>query len=211
MTQLPPKGRRVIEITFVRHGQTDWNLDRRIQGLTDIPLNEVGRVQARRAGDGLAKWTWDAVVSSRLMRAHETAQLIASRLGLPEPTVADGLEERAHGDMEGMTFEERQAAFPGAAPVPGLESRSDVIARVLGCVSALHESHEGQRVLAVSHGGVIGSLLRFVSNGELPTAGQIVANGSFHDFAWDADTLSLVTFRPVDADPDLERDQAPQR
>ncbi|SEC26334.1 probable phosphoglycerate mutase [Paramicrobacterium humi] len=201
----------MTEITFVRHGQTDWNLDRRIQGLTDIPLNDVGRAQALRSAGRLAAWRWDAIVSSPLVRALETAQIIATRLGLDDPRPVQGLEERAHGEMEGMTFEERQAAFPGAAPVPGLESRDDVIARVLAALRGLPDGDDGRRVLAVTHGGVIGSLLRHVTNGDLPAAGQIVANGSFHDFHLQGGELSLVEFRPMDADPELDRERVAPR
>lgn len=204
------KGTHVTQITFVRHGQTDWNLERRIQGLTDIPLNDTGRQQAERAGRELAQTAWDGIVSSHLSRALETARIIAACVGLPEPTVVAGLEERAHGAMEGMTFDERQASFPGDTVVPGLETRDAVIQRVLSALAGLEYAGPG-RILAVSHGGVIGSVVRHATDGEQPTAGQVIANGSYHDFDWTDGELSLIRLRAIEADRDLPPATLPQR
>ncbi|WP_437584851.1 histidine phosphatase family protein [Paramicrobacterium sp. CJ85] len=199
-------------ITFVRHGQTDWNKQRRIQGRTDIPLNDIGRRQARDAGAALAALApWDLIVSSPLGRARETAEIIGGSLDLASPLLIDGLAERAHGEMEGMTFDERQAAFPGDAVVPGLESREEVIERVLAALRASAQIAEASRVLAVTHGGVIGSLVRYATDGEQPTAGQLISNGSFHDFTWSDDSLELTTLRTVTMDRDLGHTKLPQR
>lgn len=75
-------------ITLVRHGQTDWNLDRRIQGSTDIPLNDTGRADALAAAELLGTATHHAIYASPLIRAHETARIIAARLGLTAPALA---------------------------------------------------------------------------------------------------------------------------
>lgn len=198
-------------VTLVRHGQTDWNLERRIQGWTDIPLNETGRRQARDAAGALADREWDRVVVSPLSRATETGEIIAGRLGLPAPTPEDGLRERAHGAIEGLTFSERQARFPGSAEVPGMESRQEVVERVERAFERIEADGPEDRVIVVSHGGVIGSLLRHVSGGRLPAAGQIVANGSQHDFLYADGRLELLVFRPAEADPDLDDDRPPRR
>ena len=103
-------------LTLIRHGQTDWNLQRLLQGRTDIPLNDTGREQARAVGRELAASGrhWDALVSSPLQRARETARIIGAQLGLaPAGTYAD-LAERSFGDAEGydctgMTEDERHA------------------------------------------------------------------------------------------------------
>ncbi|PFG31394.1 histidine phosphatase family protein [Paramicrobacterium agarici] len=201
----------MTQITFVRHGQTDWNLQRRIQGLTDIPLNDTGRAQARRTGEQLALDSWDAIVSSPLSRARETAEIIARHVGLPSPDLIDGLQERAHGDMEGMSFEERQAAFPGDTVVPGLESRDAVIDRVLAALGGLERTHPFERIIAVTHGGVIGSLVRHATQGGQPAAGQVIANGSHHDFSWSGGSLALLTLRAAETDKDLPPSKIPQR
>jgi len=181
-------------LSIVRHGQTDWNLHKRIQGQTDIPLNSTGRAQAAEAGVKLRARHWDAIVSSPLMRAEETARLIAGELGLPSPEVFPDIMERHHGEIEGLTFAERQLRFPDGVAVPGLESRSDVLARVLPALGQIAIEHEGQSVLVVSHGGVIGTLIRHLTDGERPRHEELIANGSVHDFDWENGLLRLVHF-----------------
>ena len=98
-------------IIAVRHGETAWNVDARIQGQLDIGLNDTGRWQARRAGQALAGEAIRAVYSSDLSRAHETARSIAEAAGLP--VVSDpGLRERRFGLFEGKTFDEIHATWP---------------------------------------------------------------------------------------------------
>ena len=89
-------------LALVRHGQTDWNAQRRLQGSTDIPLNDVGRGQARDAVAVLSGYEWDAIVSSPLSRAAETANLIAAGLGLGVDRRVPDLAERSFGPAEGM-------------------------------------------------------------------------------------------------------------
>jgi uncharacterized phosphatase len=121
----------MTELYLVRHGETDWNRQRRIQGLTDIPLNDTGRAQARATGELLARRSWDAVYASPLARARETAAIIAGELGLPGPTLLDALVERNYGDAEGLDWMQVDSRFPHGAAVPGRESREQVGARVV--------------------------------------------------------------------------------
>src|SRR5690554_970725 len=100
---------------LVRHGETDWNFEHRIQGATDIPLNDTGRQQARRTGRLLASRKWDAIVASPLSRAFDTASIIAEEIGLPAPTALAGIVERNYGDAEGLTGTEISARFPAGA------------------------------------------------------------------------------------------------
>lgn len=184
----------MTRLSIIRHGQTDWNLNKRIQGGTDIPLNATGRAEAAETGLRLQSREWDAIVTSPLGRAAETARIIAGEVGLPAPRVVPALTERQHGEIEGLTFAERQARFPDGVPVPGLESRQDVLDRVLPALGAIAEAHPGAAILAVSHGGVIGTLLRHVTHGERPRHDEIIANGSVHDFQWQDGELVLVRF-----------------
>ena len=87
---------------LIRHGQTDWNAQRRLQGSTDIPLNDVGRAQARDAVAVLSAYEWDAIASSPLSRAAETADLIAAGLGLSDVRRVPELTERSFGPAEGL-------------------------------------------------------------------------------------------------------------
>jgi uncharacterized phosphatase len=116
-------------IYLVRHGETDWNRARRIQGSTDIPLNQTGRDQAAVTGALLASRKWDGVYASPRARAFETGAIIAEQLGLPAPEAVPEVAERRYGEAEGLTGDEIDARFPGDTPVPGRESREDVAAR----------------------------------------------------------------------------------
>lgn len=128
-----------MEIALVRHGQTDFNLHGRLQGTSDIPLNETGIAQAHAAARLLADEPWDAVVSSTLQRAMVTADIIAAELGLKVGGRYESLVERAYGEVEGLTKEEAVARFgeewPGEEPYDALQERAvaavdDVAGRV---------------------------------------------------------------------------------
>lgn len=180
---------------IVRHGETEWNAQQRVQGRTDIPLNDTGRAQAAQTGARLREeqathGAWDVIVSSPLSRAHETALIIAAELGLPDPELMPALAERAHGEIEGLSFEERVARFADGVPVPGLESREEVLDRALPSLEALAERHPGGRVLIVSHGGVISTLLHHSSGGEIDGPGRSIPNGSVREFRWGLGGLS---------------------
>ena len=177
---------------LVRHGETDWNLARRIQGSTDIPLNETGRAQARTTGRLLASRQWDAIVASPLGRAHETAQLIAAEVGLGSPEIVDALVERNYGSAEGMTGTEIDALYPDGADVPGRETREAVTARVLPALVEIADRHPGQAVIVVSHGGVIRSVLNEVEPGK--GANELIRNGSVHSFRHVDGALELIAF-----------------
>lgn len=180
--------------SIVRHGQTDWNLHHRIQGSTDIPLNATGRAEAVATAARLQGRGWDTIVSSPLLRAAESARIIAAELDLNEPQIVPALTERHHGAIEGLTFAERQARFPDGVAVPGLETRGAVVDRVLAALATLAAGRAGQRVLVLSHGGIIGTLLRHATDGERPRHGEFIANGSVHDFRWENDQLLLTHF-----------------
>lgn len=183
-------------LAIVRHGQTDWNLEKRIQGSTDIPLNSTGRAQAAETGLKLLDTPWAAVFTSPLRRAHETARIIAGELDQPAPLVVPELTERHHGEIEGLTFAERQLRFPDGSRVPGLESRQAVLDRVLPALERIALAYPGREVLLVSHGGVIGTLVRHATDGARPTAGDHIPNGSVHDFHWQDGRLTLDSFVP---------------
>lgn len=179
---------------LVRHGETDWNLARRIQGKTDVPLNDTGREQARRTGRLLSRRQWDRVVSSPLVRAAETADIIAAELGLGEVERILDIAERNYGEAEGLTTEELAERFPGRAEVPGREGREVVAARVLAALARLGEQHPGERIIVTSHGGVIRAVLNIVAPDEPSHRGIPISNGSVHTFEYTDGGLRLVQF-----------------
>jgi 2,3-bisphosphoglycerate-dependent phosphoglycerate mutase len=136
----------VTTLLLVRHGETDWNAEGRLQGHTDRPLNAHGRKQAKDLAERLAGEGADAIYASDLSRAKETAEILGARLGLPVVIDAD-LREKNWGNWEGLTGDERiHVEFQG-------ESTKDHRGRVLRAVERIAERHPGQRVVVVTHGG----------------------------------------------------------
>lgn len=184
---------------LVRHGETDWNLARRIQGSTDIPLNETGRVQAQRAGALLARRSWDGIASSPLSRAYETAEIIGAAVGITEIEVLDDLVERAYGKAEGLMDREISRRFPGDTIVPGRETRDAVAARVVPSLLDLARRHHGSNLIVTTHGGVIRTVLNSIS-ADSHHRGVPITNGSVHSFRVTDGELELVTFDdPIEA------------
>jgi probable phosphoglycerate mutase len=152
----------VTTILLARHGETDWNSERRWQGHEDRPLNDVGRAQARELADTLADRAIDVVYSSDLVRAHETALIVAGRLGLPVEIDA-GLREvdvgdwsgRVHAEIEGLDPEGYRRWQEGGKGWSGGESYEEMGERVVGAVLRLAARHPGQTLLLVTHGGSI--------------------------------------------------------
>lgn len=181
----------MTDLYLVRHGETEWNRQRRIQGLTDIPLNATGREQARTTGMLLTRRPITRIVASPLSRARETAEIIAAQLGLREPELRDAFVERNYGEAEGLDFHEIDVRYPPGVEVPGRESREDVAARVIPALQSLAVEYPGEAIAVVSHGGAIRAALMTAE----PRRGfGPITNGSVHSFhVADAD-LRLVAF-----------------
>ncbi|RLP75737.1 histidine phosphatase family protein [Mycetocola tolaasinivorans] len=158
-----------MQITLIRHGQTDWNSQRKLQGATDIPLNETGREQARTAGRTLPR-EFDVVTSSPLGRARETAELLAAELGLTVVGTHPEITERSFGEAEGKTGPEVLELWPDRN-YPGMEPQDALVARGIVGLDRIAATHPGERVLAVSHGALIRLLAEDVSGtGREPVA-----------------------------------------
>ena len=186
----------MTSLYLVRHGETDWNAARRIQGRTDIPLNELGREQAATTGRLLARRSWDGLVSSPLIRAFETAQIIGAEIGIDTIETLEAIAERNYGEAEGLDYERIERMFPGDTPVPGRETHQQVADRVLPALLKLASGRPGESLIVVSHGGVIRSVLNAVDPGV--SHGRIT-NGSVHSFELVDGSLELVAFDdPID-------------
>lgn len=164
-------------LVLIRHCETEWNAARRIQGQTDIPLNEKGRSQAELLARELSNESFDGIYASHLKRAHETASIIAAHH--PHEVIVDPeLQEGYYGEAEGLDvdvyhekYKESMAAFELLSReeklkltiVPGVESRHSIATRASRSLLHLSQRHLGQRILVVTHGGVLRSLLMFLS------------------------------------------------
>jgi uncharacterized phosphatase len=174
------EGAAITTFALVRHGQTDWNAQRRLQGCTDIPLNDVGRGQAREAVAVLSAYEWDAMVSSPLSRAAETADLIAAGLGLSVARREPELAERSFGLAEGLQpgLELDALRIPGG--FRGAESKDATARRGVAALEALAAEFRGCRVLAVSHGTLIRVSLSQAVGRTLPHIGPAALNLAHH-------------------------------
>lgn len=192
-------------ITLIRHGQTDWNEAGRLQGHTDIPLNDVGREQAHVTAAYLAsmapdvKWQW--LYTSDLSRARATAGAIGAALGLPlheDPQ----LRERSLGPLEGLAGPDIAKRFPELAPhwphvppelvPPGLETPDVVGERARVWCEAVWQRHPGDAVIAVSHGGWIGNLCERLGYERRP--GFRLGNCSVTTVVWGPDGGQVLAF-----------------
>ena len=161
----------MTRICFVRHGETDWNIELRMQGHIDLALNAKGEAQAQAAGRCFIGVQVAALYSSDLLRARQTAQPISLALGL-SVLLCPALRERNFGRCEGLTFEQIVEQFPDDArairrrdpdyAASGGESRRQHQARILECIAVLEREHRGQSIVIVTHGSVLDVVYRRV-------------------------------------------------
>lgn len=160
----------MLHLMLVRHGETEWNAQRRYQGQSDVPLSDLGRRQAERVAGRLSGHEIDAAYTSDLKRALETAQIIAEKCGL-EVISEPRLRELKFGVLEGLTFDEAQEQHPEMIdawlddfnrPPEGAETIELFNARVISLLDDLKQNHDEQVVLLVGHGGSLSEILRVV-------------------------------------------------
>ncbi|MGN7469699.1 histidine phosphatase family protein [Brevibacillus sp. SAFN-007a] len=154
---------------LVRHGETQWNQIRRIQGHSDIALNELGMRQAELVAGRFRGETIHAVYSSDLRRARETAAKIAENFSFSVGT-HPALRERCYGQWEGLTYEEIRARFAEQDEAScGIETFEDMQRRAVTALTELAAKHQNEAIVVVSHGGFINSFLHYVTAGEQGT------------------------------------------
>lgn len=163
---LPPDRRTATEFWVVRHGESTWNADGRYQGQTDVPLSHIGILQATTLAERLTGTHFDAVYSSDLARASQTAETVAERLaGRPTVQPEPGLREIDVGELGGLVVADIEVRHPGYLAAlradpwttrrPGGESMQDLFARCAVAFDRLRARHAGGRVLVFTHGGVV--------------------------------------------------------
>ena len=194
----------ITRLCLVRHGETEWNAARRIQGQIDIGLNETGLRQAEAAGRSLKTAGIMALYSSDLKRARTTAEAIGQALGLV-PVLVPEMRERRYGTFEGLTYDEAKVKYPeGYAAFEGRnadysfengESLHAMFERVTSRLKEIAAAHAGQNVVVVLHGGVLDIINRFARGNSLeaprdfliPNAGLnwiAAVDGKWHIETW---------------------------
>ncbi|MFC7451432.1 histidine phosphatase family protein [Rhodococcus daqingensis] len=183
-------------LALIRHGETEWNAQRRLQGSSDIPLNDTGRVQARGAADALAGRTWDLLVSSPLSRASETADIIGAQLGIERSAAYRDLAERHLGEAEGITDYEAFDRWPHGR-YPDIEPKPSVARRGLRAIDDLARRHPGSAIIAVTHGGVIRAVLDSIRSARSPR----IRNAGISTLSHDGQRWTVHSINGVDLMP----------
>lgn len=165
-------------ICFIRHGETDWNVEKRIQGQIDTPLNDTGHRQALAMAFNAAHHPFSAIYSSDLIRARDTANMLAEKCGLDIIKLPQ-LRERHFGIFQGLTAKEGAIQFPAAyalyqARDPDYafesgESMHKLAERVATAIKLMTLHHQGETVAAVTHGGLLDILYRKATGRPLHT------------------------------------------
>lgn len=201
----------MTEILLIRHGETAWNAIRRLQGHLDVPLNAEGERQAARLGRSLADVRLDAVFSSDLQRARQTAAAIAGHHALPVQTDA-GLRERCYGAFEGMLYAEISERYPQdfaawkardidarfPASVHVAETMREFASRTIGAIKRIASEGRYRRIAMVAHGGVLECAYRAALRMDFAQERTFdIFNASVNRFSWDGEELKLLQWGDV--------------
>lgn len=186
-----------------RHGQTDWNINFLLQGTTDIPMNSTGIEQVRVAARALRREDWDLILTSPLSRARDSAAIIAETLGVDSVSEEPLLLERSFGEAEGFSHDQWREKFASLDEIPGGESKAQLAERSQLLLSKVANDFAGLRILAVSHGALIRSLIAIASLEQLPRQGERLANASLnivthYQANWRVARYELESLRPAD-------------
>ncbi len=197
----------MARLHLVRHGETDWNVQKRYQGSQDIPLNERGRLQAAETAKALKDLQFAGIYSSHLKRAVETAEIIRGSRD-QHIELFTQLKETCYGGLEGKTFAEIEAQYGHRFDlathhglsnleklhykfVPDVESGYEVIQRVLPALELIAQKHLDDDVLIVTHGGVIRALLVHLANHDWSSTK--IQNGQVVTFLYEESCIKILS------------------
>lgn len=181
-------------VLLVRHGETDWNRAGRVQGHTDVPLNELGRAQALAAAELLSGAEPSRIITSPLGRAAETAAIIAAAIDGPAVETEDDVIEMQYGEAEGAVWQEVRHLYADGV-VPGAEPRPAVLERSMAALRRIAAESTGT-VIVTSHGGVINGLTRHTTAPDVFPGSA--GNGSITEFAVTDSDISFISRTPIE-------------
>jgi probable phosphoglycerate mutase len=205
-------------LIVIRHGETAWNVDTRIQGHQDIALNTTGLKQADQVADALHDEAVDAIYASDLQRAWQTARAIAQTTGAPL-NAERGLRERHFGSFEGQTYAELETRFPEEslrwrrrdpdwAPPAG-ESLRAMRERVSSTANRLAQQHLGGQIVLVAHGGVLDQLYRLATRQDLQAPRTwVLGNAAINRLLWTPEGFTLVGWSDTQHLKDANMDES---
>ncbi|HEV7618750.1 MAG TPA: histidine phosphatase family protein [Burkholderiaceae bacterium] len=195
----------MTEILLIRHGETDWNVEKRLQGHVDIALNAEGKRQATALGRVLLDEPLDVIIASDLQRAVQTAQAIAASRGMAVH-IEPALRERCYGALEGLRYSDINERYPDAyaawcardidARYPmgrnNAETLREFSQRAIGVIKRLATVHDNKKIAVVTHGGVLECVYRAASGvGLLPRRDFPIFNASINRIMWNATAMQI--------------------
>lgn len=196
-----------MNIYLLRHGETDWNKEGRIQGHTDIPLNRKGRMQIAQTAKGLAGIcpNIDLMICSPLVRARESAEIAAENLHYPidRIIVEPMLIERCFGEAEGLTAEEREEKYPNYQysdtryRIPGIEEYDDLMKRADSVFQKIVSTYQDkENILAVSHGAILAAIITAVTDDRIAYFSDTISldSGSLYRVRYTDVTVELARY-----------------
>jgi probable phosphoglycerate mutase len=201
----------MTQILLIRHGETDWNVEKRLQGHLDIALNSEGKRQAHLLGRALLDEPLDRIVASDLQRALQTALAIAAPRGMTVE-VAPGLRERSYGALEGLRHAEVCQTYPDAyaawrardidARYPSGRYKAETLRefseRAIGAVTRLAITHHNKKIAVVTHGGVLDCIFRAAQGMDLAAPRNFdILNASINRIEWTGAALRVVRWSEV--------------
>ncbi len=200
-------GTAMTTVLLIRHGETAWNLEGRIQGCLDSPLTQLGEAQARALGERLAAESLDALHSSDLGRTRQTTRPITRATGL-RPVFDSAYRERSYGAWEGRIYADIQREYPQEyervlrrdphAAMPGGESAAQFQDRIVVALTRLASGLRGRRVAVVTHGGVLGTMYRHVMGLSFDAPrNYTIANASINRLHFDGSTWRIESWGEV--------------
>lgn len=179
-----------MRIYLIRHGQTDWNLEGRFQGREDIALNDTGIRQAVECGLALKGEQIEAIITSPLIRARKTAEIIADIIGVKQVIVDEAIIERDFKKVSGMTPKERES-FYASGEKDDKEPREQLIRRMMSSIRRYAQQFYNHNIIMVSHGASINSVLSVLSNGMTGSGKLLLKNACINILEYENGLLRL--------------------
>ena len=158
-------------------------------------MNATGFEQVKLAAQAIRLQDWDVVLTSPLIRARQTADILLDAVGFSEVVEEGLLIERSFGEAEGLSYEQWRAKYANLDDIPGGESRSELASRAQQLLDLVAGKYSGKRVLAVSHGALIRNLLAIASKNELPRDGERLGNASLNTFVHHASDWRVIDYQ----------------
>lgn len=180
-----------MSIYLIRHGQTDWNLQQRLQGREDIPLNAKGEIQAEEVGLVFQNHSIDAIITSPLQRARITGEIIGKEIGVANIITEEGLIEKDFGEASGLTYAEKREKY-NDEKCKGEETFEEVQTRMLHAIKKYSKYYKN--IIMVSHGASIKRAIWAISNGEYGTGKEILKNCCINEIEVEEDQLKLISY-----------------